>query len=47
MRVLTVDDLGFDHKGGKLFMGYLQGKEAFMRGFEQGQINQLGVDQLP
>lgn len=47
MRVLTVDDLGFEHKGGKLFMGYLQGKEALMRGFEQGQINQLGVDQLP
>jgi hypothetical protein len=47
MRVLTVDDLGFDHRGGQLFMGYLQGKEAFMREFEQGQINQLGVDQLP
>src|SRR5206468_8375485 len=27
MRVLTVDDLGFDHKGGSLFMGYLQQKE--------------------
>ena len=24
MRVLTVDDLGFDHKGGSLFMAYLQ-----------------------
>jgi len=47
MRVLTVDDLGFDHKGGNLFMGYLQGKEALMRGYEQGQINQFGFDQLP
>ena len=27
MRVLSVDDLGFDHKGGSLFMVYLQQKE--------------------
>jgi hypothetical protein len=26
MRVLSVDDLGFQHKGGSLFMGYLQAK---------------------
>ncbi len=28
MRVLSVDDLGFDHRGGTLFMGYLRNKEA-------------------
>ena len=27
MRVLSVDDLGFAHKGGNLFMAYLQNKE--------------------
>jgi hypothetical protein len=27
MRVLTVNDLGFEHKGGNLFMAYLQQKE--------------------
>ena len=27
MRVLSVDDLGFEHKGGSLFMAYLQQKE--------------------
>ena len=27
MRVLSVDDLGFSHKGGSLFMSYLQRKE--------------------
>src|SRR6266853_2489954 len=27
LRVLSVDDLGFDHKGGSLFMAYLQQKE--------------------
>jgi hypothetical protein len=47
MRVLSVDDLGFEHKGGRLFMGYLQDKEALMRGFAQGQINQLGFESLP
>lgn len=28
MRVLNVNDLGFDHKGGNLFMAYQQQKEA-------------------
>ena len=27
MRVLSVNDLGFEHKGGSLFMAYLQQKE--------------------
>jgi hypothetical protein len=27
MRVLSVDDLGFNHQGGALFMSYLQTKE--------------------
>jgi hypothetical protein len=27
MRVLSIDDLGFTHKGGSLFMSYLQTKE--------------------
>lgn len=27
LRVLSVDDLGFDHRGGSLFMAYLQGRE--------------------
>jgi hypothetical protein len=31
MRVLSVDDLGFSHKGGSLFMRYLQQKEQFAR----------------
>ena len=28
LRVLSVDDLGFDHRGGTLFMGYLRNKEG-------------------
>ena len=30
MRVLTVDDLGFAHKGGSLFMAYLRAKEQLV-----------------
>jgi hypothetical protein len=30
-RVLSVNDLGFDHKGGSLFMSYLQNKEQLAR----------------
>jgi hypothetical protein len=42
MRVLTVDDLGFDHKGGSLFMSYLRAKERLATR-SQGLINSLGI----
>ena len=29
MRVLTVDDLGFEHRGGTLYLLYHQQKERF------------------
>src|SRR5262249_10002436 len=31
LRVLTVDDVGFAHRGGSLFMSYLRNKEALAR----------------
>ena len=31
MRVLSVDDLGFDHKGGSLHMAYMENKERLAR----------------
>ena len=31
MRVLNVDDLGFEHPGGRLFMAYLSNKESLAR----------------
>jgi hypothetical protein len=46
MRVLTVDDLGFDHKGGSLFMNYLQSKEQ-LAGRSQGVLNTLGIGGVP
>jgi hypothetical protein len=46
MRVLTVDDLGFDHKGGSLFMNYLQGKER-LAAKSAGLLNTLGIGGIP
>jgi hypothetical protein len=46
MRVLNVDDLGFAHRGGSLFMGYLRTKER-LAARSQGQLGQLGMTGLP
>lgn len=43
MRVLSVDDLGFTHRGGSLFMGYLQHKEQFARMTTAGTFGVLGI----
>ncbi len=42
-RVLSVNDLGFDHKGGSLFMGYLQNKEQLARRMQGGALGMLGI----
>lgn len=44
MRVLSVDDLGFDHKGGSLFMTYLQNKEQLSGKNQSGFFNVLGIE---
>ncbi|MDN3556272.1 hypothetical protein [Halomonas maura] len=41
LRVLTIDDLGFDHKGGGLFMAYLQSRERLA-----GRAATVGFDAL-
>lgn len=43
MRVLSVDDLGFNHRGGNLFMSYLQQKEQFARLNVAGTFGALGI----
>lgn len=43
MRVLTVDDLGFDHKGGSLFLSYLQMKEQLAGLSTGGSLGALGI----
>lgn len=44
MRVLSVDDLGFDHKGGSLFMTYLQNKEQLAGKFRSASFNAFGIE---
>jgi hypothetical protein len=46
MRVLSIDDLGFDHKGGNLFMSYLQQKEQLAR-LQGGALGALGLTGIP
>jgi hypothetical protein len=43
MRVLTVDDLGFEAKGGGLFMTYLQQKEQLAQKATPGTFAALGI----
>jgi hypothetical protein len=45
MRVLNVNDLGFDDKGGSLYMAYLQQKEIFS-GLATGSLGALGLENI-
>lgn len=42
LRVLSVDDLGFDHKGGSLYLRYQQQKERFAAAV-RGATSALGI----
>ena len=46
LRVLSVDDLGFDHRGGTLFMAYLRNKEGLAARASAVQLSTLGVEGL-
>ena len=43
MRVLSVDDLGFAHRGGGLFMTYLKNKEQLAARSKSGVLSTLGI----
>lgn len=43
LRVLSVDDLGFDHRGGTLFMGYLRSREAMAGQAGAATLSALGI----
>ena len=47
MRVLSVDDLPFDHKGNSLFMAYHQQKENLATKSQGGTLNALGITRIP
>jgi hypothetical protein len=47
LRVLSVDDLGFDTPGGQLFMSYLTNKEALAAQATSAALTVLGLGGLP
>jgi hypothetical protein len=46
LRVLSVDDLGFGHRGGTLFMAYLRAKESLAGRAGAVELSALGVESL-
>ncbi len=47
MRVLSVNDLGFEHRGSSVYLAYQRVKEAFASAPSSGTFGQLGVGALP
>lgn len=47
MQVLNVNDLGFDHLGGGLFMSYLQNKERLASKSTGASLSDFGLGSLP
>jgi hypothetical protein len=47
MRVLSVDDLGFSHPGGRMFMSYLTNKEQMASQATSVALSVLGLGGLP
>ena len=47
MRVLNVNDLGFNHRGGNLYMIYQQQKEKLAGKAVGGSFNTLGISGIP
>jgi hypothetical protein len=47
LRVLTVNDLGFAHRGGNLFLLYLQQKERLAAMNRSAELGALGITGIP
>jgi len=47
LRILSIDDLGFDHKGGSLYMSYQQNKERLASMFKGGALSTIGIGEIP
>lgn len=47
LRVLSVDDLGFEHRGGALYLLYQQQKERFLRDAPVAELAALGITSIP
>ncbi len=47
LRVLNVNDVGFDHKAGSIYMAYQQQKERMAAMNASGSLHALGIERLP
>ena len=47
LRVLSVDDLGFDTRAGNIFMAYLRNKEQLAQRYKAGALSALGITGVP
>ena len=47
MRVLSIDDVGFQEKSGGLFMSYLMAKEQLATQSKSGALGTLGITGIP
>ncbi len=47
MRVLSVSDLGFDHRGSSIYLAYQRVKETFAKIPTSGTLGQLGLGAIP
>jgi hypothetical protein len=47
MRVLSIDDLGFQHPGGRMFLSYLTNKETLASKLQPAALTTLGLGNLP
>ena len=47
LRVLTVDDLGYTHRGGTLFLSYLHARESLAARIPGATLQSLGLSNLP
>jgi hypothetical protein len=47
LRVLSVDDLGFAHRGGGIFMSYVQQKESLAGQSSSAALSIIGLERLP
>lgn len=47
MRVLSVSDLGFEHRGSSIYLAYQRVKEAFAALPASGTLGQLGIGAIP
>lgn len=46
-RVLSVDDLGFDHRGSGIYLAYQRGKEALASQAPAASLGNLGLSRIP